>query len=94
MAAKEKQNIIAELTTLPPGYVSTWYKRHCMAAITPVQSESSWAFLPSCTANKSCSDGWQEDKSTHKSTTKVGFTTKIIHFVSTAATTMVQCKLL
>jgi len=67
MAAKQKQNIIAELTTLPPGYVLTWYKHHCMAAITPVQSESSWAFLPSCTANKSCSDGWQEDKSSHKS---------------------------
>jgi len=55
MAAKEKQNIITELTTLPQGsgYFLT-YKCHSMTGITSVRSESSWAFLLSCTANKSC----------------------------------------
>ena len=81
MAAKEKQNIITELATSPPGYVLT-YKCHCMTAIMPVWLDSSWAFPLSCTTNESHlnSDSQQEGKNAQNSTTKVSFTTKFIHF--------------
>ena len=40
---KRRQNVIAALTTLPQGYVST-SKHQCTTAITAMWTETSWAF--------------------------------------------------
>jgi len=45
---KRRQNIIAALTTLPQGWVST-RKHQCTTAITTMWTESSWAFPESYT---------------------------------------------
>jgi len=49
MAAKQRQNIITPLTTLPQGWVLA-RKHQCMTVITTMWTESSWAFPESYTA--------------------------------------------
>ena len=80
--SERRQNIITALTTLPQGWVST-HKHQCKTAITTMQTESSWAFPESYTADDSwivrSSDGEQrEDKRAHNSTIKVSFCTIIV----------------
>jgi len=75
---KRRQNIITALTTLPQGWVSA-HKHQYTTAITPMWTESSWAFPESYTAG-SCTRALADngDKRAHNSTTKVSFCTIII----------------
>ena len=79
---QREDNNYCNTRNFAPGWISA-HKCPCMMAITTMWSESLCAFPKSCTSNESRSEhlnngGWQEDKRTRYSTTKMSFSTKII----------------